>query len=159
MSRRWCSEWAEYGSQKEQIVKNLTCFNEKLTVVMWSAEIFWDDRLIVEEHFKTNFNLMGVVGTHSPVASLFGWFYMAKQWKLPMLRGFPGPFPGADSFKRLLRICPNIDGMGSNQFCSCPGLMEDTRNLPDLYAFLTNKPYNEVLGAAQLIKLDIHLIV
>ena len=38
---------------------------------------------------------MGVVGTHSPVASLFGWFYKAKQWKLPMLRGFPGPFPGA----------------------------------------------------------------
>ena len=37
---------------------------------------------------------MGVVGTHSPVASLFGWFYKAKQWKLPMLRGFPGPFPG-----------------------------------------------------------------
>ena len=36
-------------------------------------------------------------------------------------------------------MCPNIDGMGSNHFCSSPGLVEDTRNLPDLQGFLTKK--------------------
>ena len=57
-----------------QIVKYLTYFNEKIMGVMCQADIFRDERLTAYEHFKTKFKVMGVVGTHSLVASLFWWF-------------------------------------------------------------------------------------
>ena len=39
------------------------------------------------------FSHLGVVQQISQWASLFECFYKAKQWKVPMLRGFTGPFP------------------------------------------------------------------
>ena len=52
-------------------MKYLVYFNGKIMGVLSQAEIFRDESLMAYEHFKTNFKVMGVVGTHSPVASLF----------------------------------------------------------------------------------------
>ena len=41
------------------------------------------------------FSQFGLVAHTSQWASLFGWFYKVKQWKLPMLRRVPGAFPGS----------------------------------------------------------------
>ena len=40
------------------------------------------------------FSHLGLVWHVSQWASLFECFYKAKQWNVPMLRGFTGPFPG-----------------------------------------------------------------
>ena len=53
------------------LVKYLVYFNGKIMGVMSQAEIFRDETMMAWEHFKTNPKVMGVVGTHSPVASLF----------------------------------------------------------------------------------------
>ena len=52
-------------------MKYLVYFNGKIMGVLSQAEIFRDESLMAYEHFKTNPRVMGVVGTHSPVASLF----------------------------------------------------------------------------------------
>ena len=52
-------------------MKYLMYFNGKIMGVMSQADIFRDETMMVYEHFKTSFKVMGVVGTHSPVASLF----------------------------------------------------------------------------------------
>ena len=54
-----------------QVVKYLMYFNGKIMGVMSQADIFRDETMMAYEHFKTSFKVMGVVGTHSPVASLF----------------------------------------------------------------------------------------
>ena len=43
---------------------------------------------------RKSFSHLGLVWHVSQWASLFECFYKAKQWKVPMLRGFTGPFPG-----------------------------------------------------------------
>ena len=57
--------------KESNIVKYLMYFNGKIMGVMSQAEIFRDETMMAYEHFKTNLKVMGVVGTHSPVASLF----------------------------------------------------------------------------------------
>ena len=66
---------------------------DKMVMVSAMDETFRKDRYVYEEHFKTNPNLLGVVVTHSAVASLFWWFYKVKWSKLPMLRGVVGALP------------------------------------------------------------------
>jgi len=44
---------------------------DKMVMVSAMDETFRDETYMYEEHFKTNPDLLGVVLTHSPVASLF----------------------------------------------------------------------------------------
>ena len=66
---------------------------DKMVMLIPMAETFRNETYMYEVHFKPNPDLLGVVVTHSPVASLFWWFYKVKWSKLPMLRGVPGALP------------------------------------------------------------------
>ena len=66
---------------------------DKMGMVSAMDETLRNETYMYEEHFKTNPDLLGVVVTHSPVASLFWWFYKVKWSKLHMLRGVLGALP------------------------------------------------------------------
>ena len=66
---------------------------DKMVMVSAMDETFRNDTYVYEEHFKTSPDLLRVVLTHSPVASLFWWFYKVKWSKLPILRGVLGALP------------------------------------------------------------------
>ena len=44
---------------------------DNMVMLIPMDETFRDETYVYEEHFKTNPDLLGVVVTHSPVASLF----------------------------------------------------------------------------------------